>query len=52
MRDLNRLRTVLEKPTRERSTADKYLLLRYAGTAVVLSRNCTLASQGDYHRTI
>ncbi len=39
MRDLSRLRTVLDKPTWERSRADKSVVLRYAGTAAVLSRN-------------
>ena len=38
MRDLTRLRTVLKKPLWERSPADKYLLLRYAGTVGVLRR--------------
>ena len=36
LRDLSRLRSVLTKSNRVRSPADKSLLLRYAGTAVVL----------------
>jgi len=51
-RDLSRLRTVLDKQARERSWADKSLVLRYAGTAVVLSRTRTPASPGPHHRTI
>jgi len=39
VRDLSRLRSVLNKPGGERSLADKSLLLRYAGTAVVLRAN-------------
>jgi hypothetical protein len=39
VRDLSRLRSVLTKSTRERSPADKSLLLRYAGTTVVLRTN-------------
>ena len=35
-RDLNRARAALDKPARERSPADKSLLLRYAGTSSVL----------------
>ena len=38
-RDLSRLRTVLNKPARELSRADRLLELRYAGTAVVLRAN-------------
>ena len=51
-RDLGRLRTVLDKQARERSWADKSLVLRYAGTAVVLSLSRTPASPGPHHRTI
>jgi len=35
-RDLGRLRTVLDKPARERSLAEKSLVARYAGVATVL----------------
>ncbi len=39
VRDLSRLRSVLNKPSRERLQADKSLVLRYVGTAVVLRAN-------------
>jgi hypothetical protein len=51
-RDLGRLRIVLDKPARERSPAEKSLVLRYAGTASVLRERPNTAKSGPYHRTI
>ena len=52
-RDLSRLRTVLGKPARERSLAEKSLVARYAGIATVLRpRHRMPIGLDPYHRTI
>ena len=52
-RDLSRLRTVLDKPARERSLAEKSLVARYAGIATVLRPRHRMPPGLDlYHRTI
>ncbi len=44
VRDLRRLRTALDKPGRQHSSAGKSFVLRYAGTVAVLRANRMLAS--------
>jgi hypothetical protein len=51
-RDLGRLRKVLDKTARERLQAEKSLVARYAGTAVLFSLRRNAAVTESYHRTI
>jgi len=50
-RDLGRLRKVLDKPKRERLPAERSLVVRYAGTAVLFSLRRNAGKLG-YHRTM
>jgi hypothetical protein len=51
-RDLGRLRVVLDKTARERLPAERSLVTRYAGTAVLFSLRRNAGKPGYYHRTI
>jgi hypothetical protein len=51
-RDLRRLLMVLDKAALDRLPAEKSLVARYGGTAVVFSLRRNAGKPGSYHRTI